>query len=259
MMQEHFAADEQIIYQGHTPQRVWDALAKRSRDTHRKVALRCPLCNSEIHPTDTTHQHCQSCSAPVDIYQHREHTKTADTRRIYIQVQGHRRAVLRIVMHCLSCEQSLKTDETCDNTCEIQTYLVLEIQDGELTIKRSIIRRDAHFQREPTEIPIRPLPDNAIATRANDANVRPRSTHTENLPPNQPPASENLLPEHPNAHTDIASKIVAYLTEHKTGKTGEMRQAFNCTTEGFNKAVKKLITLGKIRKIQRGVYALNHP
>lgn len=254
MMQEYFDEDEQIIYQGHTPDRVWRALAQRSRDTHRKVVLRCPLCNSEIHPTDTTHLHCRSCDAPVKVFQHREHTKTADTRLIYSQVKGHRRAVLSLDLHCLSCEQSLKTDETCDNTCEIQTYLVLELQDGELYIKRWVIRRDAHFQREPTDIPIRPLPDNAILTRATDT--------PQNLPQNLPQVTSDFqISEHPNAHTDIAAQIVAYLTDapNHTATTAEMRLAIGCTTEGFNKAVKKLITLGKIRKIKRGVYALNLP
>lgn len=66
------------------------------------------------------------------------------------------------------------------------------------------------------------------------------------------------IPEHPNRHTDIAGQIVEYLTEHKTGKTAEMIAAFNCTTQGFNKARKKLIAQGQIRKVKRGVYQLIH-
>ena len=247
MMQEHFAADEQIIYQGHTPDRVWRALAQRSRDTHRKVVLHCPLCDREIHPTDTTHQHCQSCSAPVDIYQHREHTETADTRLIYSQANRHRRAVLSLDLHCLSCEQTLQRDETCENTCETQTYLRLELQDGELTITRWV--NFPERKRQGTEIENRPLPDDAIATRATD---------TENLPQ---VTRDFQIPEHPNAHTDIAAQIVAYLTDASdhTAKTAEMRQAIGCTTEGFNKARKKLLKHGKIRTLARGVYALNLP
>ena len=247
MMQEHFSADEQIIYQGHTPDRVWRALAKRSRDTHRKVVLQCPLCDSEIHPTDTKDQHCQSCSAPVDIYQHREHTETADTRLIYSQANRHRRAVLSLDLRCLSCEQALQRDETCLNTCETQTYLRLELQDGELTITRSV--NFPERKRQGTEIPIRPLPDNAIATRATD---------TENLPQ---VTRDFQITEHPNAHTDIAGQMLAYLTDapNHTAETAEMRQAIGCTTEGFNKARKKLLKHGKIRTLARGVYALNHP
>lgn len=252
-MQEHFFANEQIIYQGHTPDRVWRALEQRSRETRRKIDLLCPVCEAEIYHNTATNQQCLSCSAPVEIYQHREHTETADTRIIYSQVKGHRRAVLSLDLHCLSCEQTLLRDETCENTCETQTYLRLEIQDGHLYITRWV--NFPELPRQGTDIPIRPLPDNAIATRATD------TPNTENQQPNQPQAQEFLIEEHPNAHTDIAAQIVAYLTDapNHTAETGEMISAFNCTTEGFNKARKKLLKHGKIRTLARGVYALNLP
>mgnify|MGYP000352180102 CR=1 FL=1 len=83
---------------------------------------------------------------------------------------------------------------------------------------------------------------------------------TENLPQSQPNAIETLIDEHPNRHTDIAGQIVAYLTdaENHTAGTAEMRTAIGCTTEGFNKARKKLIDAGQIRQRQRGVYQLIH-
>lgn len=249
-MHEQFDAHEQIIYQGHTPQRVWEALAQRSRETRIKIDLQCPNCDAEIHHNATT-LHCRSCSAPVSVYQHRHHTDTADTRLIYIHVLGKSRAVVSLVMHCLSCEQHLTEEETCTNTCEIQTYLVFE-RDGELYVKRWV--NTPSFKREPTEIDTRPLPDTDRIRRAND------TPHTENLPQNQPQAPDVLRDEHPNAHTDIAGQILAYLTEHKQATTGEMIAAFNTTPEGFRKAKEKLLKHGQIRQIKRGCFEfINHP
>ena len=98
----------------------------------------------------------------------------------------------------------------------------------------------------------------------------PTTPKTVNPPPNPPVnppenqsqahASETEADEHPNAHTDIAGQIVEYLSDapDNTARTGEMRTAIGCVPEGFNKAVKKLITHGQIRKIKRGVYQLIH-
>lgn len=245
---------EQIIYQGHTPDRVWKALAQRSRDTRRELALRCPVCDAEIHHTTATNPQCLSCDAPVSVYQHRHHTDTDDTRLIYIQVKGQSLAVLRIVMHCLSCGDPLTEEETCTNTCHVLTYLLLEREKDTLYIKRSV--NHSHVKREPTEIDIRHTSQSPPTPRTTDTDDTP-----QNQQPNQPPAPDDLIFEHPNAHTDIAGQILASLTDalHHTATTKEMRAAIGCTTEGFNKARKKLLAEGKIRKVKRGVYALINP
>ena len=103
----------------------------------------------------------------------------------------------------------------------------------------------------------------------NENQVNQPLNQPPNQPLNQPPnpsqthASETEVSEdHPNRHTDIAGQIVEYLSDapDNTAKTGEMIAAFNCTTQGFNKAVKKLIAQGQIRKVKRGVYELiYHP
>lgn len=238
--------DEQIIHNGHTPGYLWDALEKRSTQTQRTVTLRCPVCEAKLHLTETTQLHCRTCQAPASLYQHRHLRKRADTRMIYVSVKGHTREVARLKIKCLSCGQTLKADETCDKTCDIQTYLTLDAKDGELSIKRAVNLFDV--PRDTPEIPIR-------QTDTADNN----DTSPLNQPPTQPNAIDEI-PEHPNAHTDIAGQIVAYLTDapNHTAKTGEMIDAFDCTTEGFNKAVKKLIKEGRIRKIKRGTYQLIH-
>ena len=248
------ALPEQIISHGYTPQRVWDELAQRSRETGITVVLQCPVCDAEIHPTDTTHLQCLSCDAPVEVYQHREHTETADTRLIYIQANGQRRAVLRLNLQCLSCELPLQRDETCNKTCKIQTYLVLAVQDGELYIKRA-----ANLPRVPrdtpeTEIDTRTLPDTSIAAFANDT---PRTYHP---PVNPPQAMDFDVPEHPHRHTDVARQILTYLSEHgHTATTAELLSACDCSREALNKALQKLITAGDVEKVSRGVYELINP
>lgn len=262
--------NEQIISHGHTTPYEWQKLEQRSRDTQQRIQPQCPACNAEIHPTDTTDLRCLSCHAPVEIYQHRELTETADRRVIYIQVKGQRRPLLTLDLQCLSCERRLQADETCTNTCEIQTYLTLEHQDaergsgddtlpprsgGELYIKRAA--NLPHVQRDTPEIDIRNFPDTDSLTRANET----PENQTPNQPLNQPQAmSDDQSPEYPNAHIDIAGQIVAFLSDadDNTATTAEMRKAIGCTTEGFNKAVKKLIAQGQIRKVKRGVYQLIH-
>ena len=275
--------NEQIIFHGHTPQHVWQDLAQRSRQTRIKIVLQCPQCHAEIHPTinatpqgdlwgprhsfDTTHLRCLSCDVPVEIYQHREMTETADTRIIYTEANGQHRALLTLELQCLSCERRLQADETCKSTCGIQTYLVLDFQDGELYIKRAA--NLPHVQRDTPFIPIRNLPDTDSLTRAKqtphtdekDQNL-PRS-QPQNQNESQPNASDvdAESPENPNAHIDIAGQIVEYLTDapmHTAG-TAEMVKAIGCSRQGFNVEKEKLIEAGKIRKVTRGVYQLINP
>lgn len=246
---------EQIISHGYTTQSDWQELEQRSRETRRKNHLQCPLCSGEIHPTDTTHLQCLSCDAPVEVYQHRERTDTADTRIIYAEVYRQHRALVSIDLQCLSCERTLQADETCTNTCPIQTYLVLDFQDAELTLKRAANLLDV--PRDTPEIPIRNLPDTDSLTRAENL-PRPKP---DNQPPNQTHASDFETPEHPNAHKDIAGQIEAYLSDapNNTATTAEMIKAIGCSPQGFNVEKEKLIEAGKIKKVKRGVYQLiNH-
>lgn len=117
--------------------------------------------------------------------------------------------------------------------------------DGKLYIKRAANK--PHVPRDTPEIPIRvSSPDDPPET---DAPV------VETQPLNQPNAIDF---EYPNAHTDFAGQIVAYLkdTENHTATMGEMKAAFDCSPEGLNKAIKTLIEAGRIYRIKRGVYQL---
>ena len=252
--------EERIIYNGHTPGYVWQELEQRSNQTQRKVTLRCPVCDTSIHHTETPQPtisafaqrddtdarpqlRCHFCDAPASLFQHSHHTETADTRIIYIEVKGQSREVARLKMQCLSCGQTLKTDETCDNTCWIQTYITLDIQDGEIYIKRWI--NCLNVKREIPEIPMHPR-DDAPETDTAD--------HNENQPQHQTRNQPNA-----NAHTDIAGQILAHLTDapNQTATTGEMIAAFDCSPEGFKKGFKKLT--GRVKRIERGSYQLINP
>lgn len=284
------AEPEQIIRMGHTTPYEWQELAQRSKETGIKIDLQCPECHAEIYPTDTTPLRCLSCHAPVEVYQHREITETADTRIIYAEVsnapffapQGAvprhsapRRTILTLDLQCLSCERTLQADETCTNTCRIQTYLTLEHQDGELYIKRAANLPHVPRETHPPEIESRNLPPNAIATGRND------TPHNENRPlnppPNQPlnppqamsdgighnpcgdPVRDSQSPEHHNAHIDVKGQVEAYLTEHHIATTPKLRDVCNCSREALNQALHKLINTKQIRRVKRGVYQLiNH-
>ena len=126
----------QIVYQGHTPAYVWEALERRSRYTRIPLTPQCPMCSGEIQRTETTDLRCLSCNAPVEVFQHRHFTETTDTRLIYIHGDRHEKECLRLPMQCLSCEAGLTKAETCPNTCHRHTYLLLERHDGELYVKR---------------------------------------------------------------------------------------------------------------------------
>ena len=295
------AEHEQIITHGYTRSSDWQELAQRSINTRRKIDLQCPLCSAEIHPTrngapqgtvprhsfDTTDLRCRACDAPVEVYQHREITETADTRIIYAEVsnapffapQGAgfprhsapRRARLTLDLQCLSCERTLQADETCTNTCRIQTYLTLEHQDGELYIKRAA--NLPHVPRDTPFIPIRNLPPNANADTDTPETLNSVENsvynsvqsvsensvnHSDADPPNQPLTRENSVPWHA-AELTGKQRICEYLihvnAEH-TATTGDIRKALNLAASTFDFLIKPLISDGQVEKIAYGVYRL---
>ena len=146
-----------IVRNGFTPGYVWDRLEERSAETHYRVAMQCRVCEDEIQAfmerSDSVSLRCLSCQTAVHIFQVRHLTKTLDTRVIYAEVLDQIVELFRLDMRCLSCEQPLQDDESCRSSCEIQTYLVLEVISQALYVKRWIHR--PHVPRERAEIPIR--------------------------------------------------------------------------------------------------------
>lgn len=255
---------EQIIYHGHMPQRVWDALKQRSRETRRKIDLQCPECNAAIPHTDTTHLRCLSCDVPVEIYQHSELTETEDRRIIYAEANAQHRALLTLVMQCLSCERTLQADETCTNTCGIQTYLVLDFQDGELYITRAA--NLPHVQRDTPFIPIRNVPDTDTHTPDTENSVQNsvenslQSTDISDAdPPNQPLTRENERPWRSDALT-LPEKIVEFLTyinEDHTATGTQIKDALGgLAPSTFKWAMDQLIDAGKALKVAYNLYRL---
>ena len=112
----------QIVHEAHTPLHVWEALKARVTETRIHLDALCPACGGEIKETDSD-VHCEACEAPVSFFQHRFLSEDADTRVIYIEVNGHEKEIHRLDLCCLSCEAGLDAEELCPNTCEIQTFL----------------------------------------------------------------------------------------------------------------------------------------
>ena len=252
---------KQIVRHSYTPNDVWDQLEQRSRQTRIHFVPECPVCLAPIHHTGMTELRCLECNVPATVFQQRHLYPTADRRVICVEVKGQSIDVLKLDLQCLSCEQRIRKDESCHITCGIQTYLVLDPDDGELYIKRWV--NCLNVPREPTEIPIRPLitvetisdisPD---VTEQPAALPVPETDITET--PNQPQAIDVPIPaSHPNARKDVARQIIEYLTEHQnTATTSQLLDTCQCSREALNKALQKLIKAGTIEKVKRGVYVL---
>ena len=144
----------QIVYGAHTPAYIWDALKARATETRIHLDVRCPACGGEIRETGSDF-HCEACEAPVSFFQHRFLSDDADTRVIYIQVNGHEKEIYRLDLCCLSCEAGLDAEELCPNTCEIQTFLTIETDSEKCYVKRWVVRYLYKYPRPTTEIPIR--------------------------------------------------------------------------------------------------------
>lgn len=182
----------QIVYQGYTPAHVWEALEHRSRQTRIPLAPQCPICSGEIQHTEPTDLRCLSCNAPSKVFQHRHISKTEDTRLIYIHGNGHEKECRRLPIRCLSCETPLTKEETCQNTCHTQTYLLLERDDGHLYVKRWL--NLLNMPRETTQIPIRtPSPEK---TQAPETDTTAHENQPVNQPTHQPVNPTPLRPKH---------------------------------------------------------------
>lgn len=259
---------EQIISHGYTRSSDWQELAQRSIKTRRKIDLRCPQCHAEIHPTDTTPLRCLSCDVPVEIYQHSELTETEDRRIIYAEANAQHRALLTLVMQCLSCERTLQADETCTNTCGIQTYLVLEHDDTQLYIKRAANRLDV--PRDTPFIPIGNLPDtdtpetensveNSVENSLQSVSENAVSHSDAAHPPNQPLTRENSVPYRSDELT-VPEKIcecLTYINEDHTATGTQIKDAIGgLAPSTFKWAMDQLIDAGKAEKVAYNLYRL---
>ena len=248
---------KQIVSNGYTSIPVWDDLEIRSRQTRQKVQLRCPNCSAELRQTQTGALRCgRFCQTSVEVFQRRHLTETSDRRRIYKSVNADETEILDLELRCLSCERPLMEEEACTNTCKVQTFLMLEEEEGELYVKRWV--NALNVSRVHTEIPLRPLIPDATAAPANTITdpADPVSSKTAN----QRQAIDDPIPDRPsNRHKDVAGQILDYLSENgDIGKTPKMKEALDCSPQSFKEAIDKLIETRRIRKVVRGVYELIH-
>ena len=144
---------KQIVHEAHTPPRVLDELNEIATQTRIHLEAKCPACDSEIKHTQTDVR-CDACDVPVSFFQRQHLSDNLDIRVIYIQVKGQDKEIHRLNLRCLSCEEGLNAKELCPNTCEIQTFLIIETDADQLYVKRWFVRYLHNDDRPTTEIPI---------------------------------------------------------------------------------------------------------
>ena len=265
----------QIIYGAHTPAHVWEALKARVSETRIHLDALCPACGGEIKETGSD-VHCEACEAPVSFFQHRFLSEDADTRVIYIEVNGQKKEIHRLDLCCLSCEAGLNAEELCPNTCEVQTFLIIETDSDKRYVKRWIVRHRYKDRRPTTEIPIcNPLEHNGgisqesdtIDTTNQNATSRfehPQPTVSSTLPSPVKPQNDRTstkkdvfhTPTRTNAKKDIEGQILALLPQDGTPmRAAEIKKRIHGNHKNTYEAIKRLIEKGHIVKSGRGWYA----
>ena len=144
---------KQIVHAAHTPSHVLDKLEKCATETRIRLEARCPACDGELKHTQSD-VCCDACDAPVSFFQQRHLRDDLDIRVICLQVKGQKTEIHRLNLYCLSCEDGLNAEELCPNTCEIQTFLIIETDADQLYVKRWFVRYLYNDDRPTTEIPI---------------------------------------------------------------------------------------------------------
>ena len=144
---------KQIVHEAHTSSRVRDELNEYATQTRIHLEAKCPACDGELKNTQSNVR-CDACEAPVSFFQQRHLSDDLDIRVIYIQVKGQDKEIHRLNLRCLSCEEGLNVEELCPNTCEIQTFLIIETDADQLYVKRWFVRYLHNDDRPTTEIPI---------------------------------------------------------------------------------------------------------
>ena len=261
----------QIVHEAHTPLYVWDALTAHATETRICLDVRCPACGGEIKDTDSDF-HCEACKAPVSFFQHRFLSEDADTRVLYIQVNGHEKEIHRLDLCCLSCEGVLDAEELCPNTCEVQTFLIIETDSEKCYVKRWIVRHRYKDPRPTAEIPIRnPLEHSGGISQESDTINTPTQNATSRFEHRQPTVSSTpprpVKPQNDRTSTEkeptltnkkknIEGQILALLPEDATPmRAAEIKRRIDGNHSCTYEAIKRLTEKGHIVKPKRGWYA----
>ena len=174
---------------------------------------------------------------------------------------------------CLSCDAVIGVDGICCR-CDAQTYYGIETADA--FVKPFITPLDDGYQiKEPSVTKLvlqviernaemgEMLPDPTVESKQHQGPLPFPSTtqaqpetHDEALFPDETPNVRNRY-----APKDVARKILGMLKQqrNKTATTPMLLDACDCSREGLNKALKKLINTKRVRKLKRGVYQLINP
>ena len=129
--------------------------------------------------------------------------------------------------------------------CGILLYLVWNIRMGTRTSLEVCYSASPEFDRADLIIPgelQQEVADEMSAVSGASA-TQPSTDRHEATP----------LPNHAT-QSDVASKVLFFCDVKPTVTTGEMLASIGCSREGLNKALRKLLDGGKLRKVKRGVY-----
>lgn len=213
----------------------------------------CPMCQAVLFvekslKSPTVRTRCQACSVSYDLL------RSGDTIR-YLPRKG-RIETLSAFQHllkhnaiklpgCPKCDTDRLHHNLHEQTQEMQCCDVLWIpvvKDDQIVYEPNSPQTTPQFEKQIRSMSVE---DYAHRLAMFAAEYVCYSSDRD--------APQSVAP----AHTDIAGQILTYLTQHQnTAKTAELIAHIGCSTEGFNKAAKKLITAGDIQRKSRGVYRL---
>lgn len=230
----------QIVYKGHTSEWVWERLEQKSTQTRLKVEHRCPECSGEIQGINQTTLRCDTCQTDIEVFQRRDAASKKETRFIYFQTLRSATQILRVGMRCLSCEDYTSPAGDCTGSCEIQTYLIIAPEDGEIYVKRWI--NHPHLPRESTEIPMHET-------------IQQRNVSSVHQNVNQPNSCYSYF----SGGGTIDEQIVAFLEldphiDRGERSAGEIIEAVDGHPASIKKALAKLVKKVRIEKVRHGYY-----
>ena len=191
---------------------------------------------------------------------------------------GHEKEIHRLDLCCLSCEEWLNAEELCPNTCEIQTFLIIEIDADKLYAKRSVVNPLYNEPRPTTDIPIRqtlehsPIGDTSQESDTIDTTPQKATLRSQPSQPIVSSVSRNPVepqtdgastekdvfqtPTRTNEKKDIEGQILVLLPQDGTPmRAKEIKKRIDGNHKNMYGAINRLIKKGRIVNPQRGRYA----
>ena len=130
-------------------------------------------------------------------------------------------------------------------TCGVLLYLVWNIRMGTHTSLEVCYSASTEFDRA-----------DLIINNELQQEVADDTSAVSGAPATQASTDQHEAIPLPNQATqsDVASKVLSLFDAKPTVTTGEMLASIECSREGLNKALRKLLDGGQLGKVKRGVY-----